>query len=67
MLVYSEEDLTPIRCTDSDFRSDPNSRKSTPSSIFPLREGDVVWRSVKQTCIVEFTMKAKYVVTWEVA
>ena len=46
MLVYSGSDLIPVDYTDSDFQSDPNSRKSTSGSMFTLNSGTIVWRSV---------------------
>ena len=61
MLVYSGSDLMPVGYTDSDFQSDPDSRKSTSGSVFTLNGGAIVWRSVKQSCISDSTMEAEYV------
>ncbi|WRX11510.1 Reverse transcriptase [Theobroma cacao] len=53
--------------TDSDFQSDVDSRKSTLGSVFTIRGRAIVWRSVKQSCIVDSTMEAKYVAACEAA
>lgn len=65
MLVYSGSDLMHVGYTDSDFQSDPNSRKSTSGSMFTLNGGAIVWRSVKQSCVSESTMEVEYVATSE--
>ena len=67
MLIYSGADLNPIGYTDSDFMSDKDSRKSTYGSVFTLGGGAVVWRSVKQSSIVDSTMKAEYITACEAA
>ena len=67
MLVYSCGDLNPIGYTDSDFQSDKDSRKSTSGSIFTLGGGVVVWRSIKQSSIVDSTMEAEYIAACEEA
>ena len=70
MLVYSRQDLIPLGYTDSDFQSDRDSRKSkkfTSGSIFTLSGGVIVWRSIKQYCIADSTMEAKYVAACEAA
>ncbi|KAA0060793.1 gag/pol protein [Cucumis melo var. makuwa] len=56
-----------VRYTDSDFQTDKNSRKSTSGSVFTLNGGAVVWRSIKQGCIVDSTMEAEYVAACEAA
>ncbi|TYK18692.1 gag/pol protein [Cucumis melo var. makuwa] len=43
------------------------SRKSTSRSVFTLNEGSVVWRSIKQGCIADSTMEAKFVAACEAA
>ena len=65
MLVYSGSDLMPIGYTDSNFQFDPNSRKSTTDSMFIMNGGAIVWRSVKQSCISDFTMEAESVAASE--
>ena len=65
MLVYSGSDLMPVGYTDSDFQSDPDSRKSTSGSVFTLNGGAIVWRSVKQSCVSDSTMEAEYVTALE--
>ena len=66
MLVYRCEDLIPIGYTDSDFQSDLNFRKSISGCVFTLGGGAISWRSVKQSCIADFTVEAKYVAACEV-
>ena len=65
MLVYSGSDLMPVGYTDSDFQSDPDSRKSTSGSVFTLNGGAIVWKSVKQSCVSDSTMEAEYVAASE--
>ena len=65
MLAYHCEDLISIGYTDSNFQSDLDFRKSTSSCVFTLEGRAISWRSVKQSCIVDFTMEAEYVATCE--
>ena len=65
MLVYHSEDLIPIGYTDSDFQSDLDFRKSTSGCVFTLGGEAITWRSVKQSCIADSTMEAKYVAACE--
>ena len=67
MLVYHSKDLIPIGYTDSNFQLDLDFRKSTSSCVFNLGGGAISWRSVKQSCIVDSTMEAEYVVACEAA
>ena len=67
MLVYRCEDLIPIGYIDSDFQLDIDFRKSTSGCVFNLGGGAISWRSVKQSCIVDSTMEAEYVVACEAA
>ena len=67
MLVYSRGDLIPVRYIDSDFHSDSESRKSTSGFVFTLGGEAVIWRSIKQSCIVDSTMEAEYVAACEAA
>ncbi|KAA0055518.1 gag/pol protein [Cucumis melo var. makuwa] len=67
MLVYGAKDLILIGYTDSDFQTDKDSRKSTSGLVFTLNGGAVVWRSIKQGCIADSTMEAKYVAACEAA
>ncbi|XP_075095409.1 secreted RxLR effector protein 161-like [Nicotiana tabacum] len=67
MLVYHSDDLVPIGYTNSDFQSDRDSRKSTSGNVFTLGGGAISWRSIKQTCIADSTMKAEYVAASEAA
>ena len=67
MLIYSGADLNAIGYTDSDFMSDKDIRKSTSGSVFTLGGGAVVWRSVKQSSIVDSTKEAEYIAACEAA
>ena len=67
ILVYWCEDMISIGYTDSDFQSILDIRKSTSGYVFILGGGAISWRSVKQSCIVDSTMEAEYVVACEAA
>ncbi|KAA0058448.1 retrovirus-related pol polyprotein from transposon tnt 1-94 [Cucumis melo var. makuwa] len=67
MHVYGFKDLILTEYTDSDFQTDRDSRKSTSGLVFTLNGGAVVWRSIKQGCIADFTMEAEYVAACEAA
>ena len=67
MLVYSSRDLIPIRYIDSGFQSNKDSRKFTSGVVFSLGGGAIIWRSIKQTCVVDSTMEVEYVAACEVA
>ena len=67
MLVYQCEDLIPIGYTNSNFQSDLDFRKSTSGWVFTLGGGAITWRNVKQSCIADSTMEAKYVAACEAA
>ena len=67
MLVYRCKDLIPIGYTNSNFQSNLDFRKSTSGCVFTLGGGAKSWRSVKQSCIADSTMKAEYVAACEVA
>ena len=59
MLVYHSDELLPIGYTDSDFQSDMDSRKSISENMFTLEGGVIVWRSIKQTCVLDSIMEAE--------
>ena len=67
MLVYHSKDLIPISYTNLDFQSDLDFRKSTSSCLFTLGGGAISWRSVKQSCIADSSMKVEYVAACEAA
>ena len=67
MLVYRCEDLIPIDYIYLDFQSNLDFRKFTSGCVFTLGGGDISWRSVKQSCIANSTMEAKYVAASEAA
>lgn len=64
MLIFQSEDLIPIGYTDLDFQSDKDSQKSTSGYVFVLGGGAISWKSIKQTCVVDSTMKAEYEAVW---
>lgn len=61
VLVYRGDHLTRIGYTDSDFQSDKDERKLTSGYVFTWSGSMVSWRSVKQSCIANSTVKAEYV------
>ena len=66
MLMYRRTDsLEVIGYSDSDFAGCVDSRKSTFGHIFKLANGDVSWRSAKQTLTATSTMEAKFVSCFE--
>ena len=67
MLVYQADSLVPLGYTNSYFQSDKDSRKSTSGYVFTLGSGAISWRSIKQSCIDDSTMEAKYVETSKAA
>ena len=67
MLVCSSGDLNLLRYTNFDFQTDKDSRKSTSRSVFTLSGGAIVRRSIKQSSIVDSTIKAEYMVASEAA
>ena len=50
----------------SDFQSDIDFKKFTLGYVFTLGGGAISWNSVKQSCIVNSTLKIEYVVACEV-
>ena len=62
ILVYLYDERLPFGYVDSDFQSNRDSRKSTSGFLFTLGGKVVSWRSVKQSCITESIINAKYVV-----
>ena len=67
MLVYYGDELVPVGYTDSNFQLDANLRKSTSGYVFTLGRAVFSWMSIKQSCIVDSTMEAKYVAASEAA
>ena len=67
MLVHHSKDLIPIGYTDSNFQSDLDFIQSTSGCVSTLGGGVISWRSVKQSCIADYTMEAEYVAACEVA
>ena len=59
-----EYELPPL---DSDFQSDLDFKKSTSGYVFTLGGGAISWKSVKQSCIADFTVEAEYVAAGEAA
>ena len=65
MLVYGNKDMILTSYTDSDFQTVKDSRKSNSGPMFTLNGGAIVWQSIKQVCLANFTMKAEYVAACE--
>ena len=63
--MYGTKDLILTGYTHYDFQTDKDARKSTSGLVFTLNRRVVVWRSIKQTCIVDSTMEGEYVATFE--
>ncbi|KAA0046028.1 gag/pol protein [Cucumis melo var. makuwa] len=74
VMLYTRPDICYAVGIVSRYQSNPgldhwtaNSKKSTSGSVFTLNGGAVVWRSIKQGCIVDSTMEAEYVAAYEAA
>ncbi|KAA0060280.1 gag/pol protein [Cucumis melo var. makuwa] len=67
MLMYGTKGVILTGYTDSNFQIDKDIRKFTSKSVFTVNGGVVVWRSVKQTCIVNSIMEAEYIAACEAA
>lgn len=65
MFVYSGEELSITGYTNSDFQKDRDDRRSISGSVFTFGGGAVVWRSIKQQCVANYTMEAEYVAACE--
>ena len=61
MLVFQNEELIPKQYTDSYFQFDKDSHRSTYSFVFIFGGTTISWRSVKQSCIVDYTIEVEYV------
>ncbi|TYK11909.1 gag/pol protein [Cucumis melo var. makuwa] len=74
VMLYTRPDICYAVGIVSRYQSNPgldhwtaDSKKSTSGSVFTLNGGAVVWRSIKQGCIVDSTMEAEYVAACEAA
>ena len=66
MLTYRRTDtLEVVGFSDFDYASYVDDKKSTYGYIFIMAEGDVSWKSVKQTLTVSSTMEAEYVACYK--
>jgi len=66
MLIYRRtDDLEVVGYSDSDYARCIDSRKSTFGYIFMLAEGEISWKSAKESIITTFTMKAEFVACFE--
>jgi hypothetical protein len=65
MLVYKANDLVPIEYTDSNFQVDKDERKSTSGYVFILFKGAILWRNIKQSCIIDSTIEVEHVAASE--
>ena len=61
-LIFDEgSELKVEGCTDSDFMTDIDDRKSISRCIFLCNSGTISWKSFKQLIIADSTMEAKYI------
>ena len=67
MFVFQNGELVLKGHTYSNFSFDKDSRKFTFDFVFTFDGVVVNWRSVKQSCIVDSTMEAKYIVVSKLA
>ena len=71
MFVFQSDKLVPREYTNLDLQYDKDSHQFTFVFFFffffTLGDAVVGWTSLKQSCIVDSTMKVKYVSTFEVA
>ena len=66
MLTFMRSDSLEVTgYSDSDFAGGNDSRKSTFGYLFMLAEGEISWKSAKQTIIVSSTMEAKFMACFE--
>ena len=66
MLIYWRSDyLDIIGYSNSNFAGYIDSRISTSGYIFILAEGDVSWKSVKQSLIATSTMEVEFIACYE--
>ena len=63
--MYGTKDFILTGYTHYDFQTDKDARKSISGLVFTLNRRVVVWRSIKQTCIIDSTMEVEYVATFE--
>ena len=57
--------LEVVGFSDSNYAGYVDDKMSTSGYIFMMVEGDVLWKSVKQTLTASSTMEAEYVVCYE--
>ena len=67
MHIFPNDELVPKGYIDSYFQCDKDSRQSTSGSVFNFGSAVLSWRSLKQSYIVDSTMKIEYIVVSEVA
>jgi hypothetical protein len=67
MLTYKKSDapLEIVGYSDSDFTGCSDTEKSTSGYIFTLTNGDISWKSSKQTITTSSTMYAEFVACYE--
>ena len=67
MLTYRPTDTLDVDgFNDFDYRGCVDDKKFTSGYIFMMVKGAISWKSVKQTLIASSTMKAQYVVCYDV-
>ena len=65
-LIFDEgSELKVEGCTDSDFMTDIDDRKSISRCIFLCNSGTISWKSFKQLIIADSTMEDEYITTFE--
>jgi len=66
MLTYRKSDHLEVKgYTDSDFAGCVDTRKSTFGYVYLLAEGEISWKSAKQSVITASTMEAEFVACFE--
>ena len=67
ILTYGTGKLKVEGCTDSDFQSDVDDRKSISSYVFTCNGGVFNWKSFKQDTTADSTVKAEYIMASDAA
>ncbi|KAG8473016.1 hypothetical protein CXB51_034911 [Gossypium anomalum] len=67
-LIYGgEEELSVKGYTDASFQTDKDDSRSQSSFVFCLNSGAVIWKSSKQSTVVDSTIEAEYIAASEAA
>ena len=57
MLVFHNDELVPKRYTNLDFQSNKDSCWPTSNLVFTFGDVAIIFKSMKQSCIIDSTMK----------